>query len=73
MNKMKRHLRNRGMFYVLTYGDNSALGFFRRNGFTQDVTLDRYVTNCILYPCTKPLLTIINGLRVTTEKYGGVV
>jgi len=44
MNHLKDHIRSRGdIDYFLTYADNYAVGYFEKQGFTKEVTLDRSV------------------------------
>ncbi|XP_075591215.1 uncharacterized protein LOC142598143, partial [Dermatophagoides farinae] len=43
MNHTKEYLRHRGINYFLTYADNFALGYFRKQGFSTTVTLARYL------------------------------
>lgn len=32
-------LQERKMNYIITYGDNMALGFFRKQGFSEKITM----------------------------------
>ncbi|CAG8432760.1 493_t:CDS:10 [Diversispora eburnea] len=42
MNHLKDHLKDKeGIKHLMTYADNHAMGFFKKNGFTTDITLDR--------------------------------
>lgn len=43
MNHFKMHIKNTypGMLHFLTYADNYAVGYFKKQGFSKDVTLDR--------------------------------
>ncbi|KAL4250023.1 Histone acetyltransferase GCN5 [Abortiporus biennis] len=45
MDHFKTHIRKvyPGMDYFLTYADNYAVGYFRKQGFTKDITLDRSI------------------------------
>jgi histone acetyltransferase len=45
MNHFKMHIRRTypDMMYFLTYADNFAVGYFKKQGFTKDITLDRSV------------------------------
>lgn len=45
MDHFKAHIRKTypDMMYFLTYADNFAVGYFRKQGFTKDITLDRSV------------------------------
>lgn len=45
MNHFKDHIRNTypDMMYFLTYADNYAVGYFRKQGFSKDITLDRSI------------------------------
>lgn len=36
MNKLKDHAQKEGIQYFLTYADNNATGFFKKQGFNQD-------------------------------------
>ena len=37
MNKLKDNLRERGISYILTYADNSAINYFKKQGFTTEI------------------------------------
>lgn len=39
MNKLKDHAQNEGLNYFLTYADNNAIEYFRKQGFTKHPTL----------------------------------
>nr|CAG8437272.1 8756_t:CDS:1 [Entrophospora candida]CAG8438637.1 3844_t:CDS:1 [Entrophospora candida] len=42
MNNLKDHLKdNCGIRYLMTYADNHAMGFFKKNGFTTDITIKK--------------------------------
>jgi len=43
MNHFKMHIRREmpSIKYFLTYADNYAIGYFKKQGFTKDITLDR--------------------------------
>ena len=43
MDHFKAHIRKAypGMDHFLTYADNYAVGYFRKQGFSKDITLDR--------------------------------
>ncbi|KAI0344708.1 Bromodomain-containing protein [Trametopsis cervina] len=45
MDHFKAHIRNvyPEMFHFLTYADNYAVGYFRKQGFSKDITLDRSI------------------------------
>ena len=45
MDHFKAHIRRvyPDMFHFLTYADNYAVGYFRKQGFSKDITLDRSV------------------------------
>ena len=45
MDHFKAHIRKTypGMNYFLTYADNYAVGYFRKQGFSKEITLDRAV------------------------------
>lgn len=45
MNHFKAHIRKTypDMMHFLTYADNYAVGYFRKQGFSKDITLDRSV------------------------------
>jgi len=34
MNKLKAYLQKRNKKYLLTYADNNAIGYFKKQGFT---------------------------------------
>ena len=33
MNKLKSYLQSKSIKYILTYADNNAIGYFRKQGF----------------------------------------
>lgn len=39
MNKLKDHAQEKELFYFLTYADNNAIEYFRKQGFTKCPTL----------------------------------
>ncbi|CAG8750011.1 21700_t:CDS:10, partial [Dentiscutata erythropus] len=42
MNHLKDHLKDKeGIKFLMTYADNHAMGFFKKNGFTTDITLEK--------------------------------
>jgi len=43
MNHLKEHVKKAGIEYFLTYADNYAVGYFRKQGFTKEITLPRSV------------------------------
>lgn len=45
MDHFKAHIRKAypSMMYFLTYADNYAVGYFEKQGFSKDITLDRSV------------------------------
>ena len=45
MNHFKAHIRKTypNMHYFLTYADNYAVGYFRKQGFSKEITLDRQI------------------------------
>ena len=45
MNHFKMHIRRtyEGMNHFLTYADNYAVGYFRKQGFTKEIALDRSI------------------------------
>jgi histone acetyltransferase len=45
MNHFKAHIKSTysGMTHFLTYADNYAVGYFKKQGFSKDITLDRSV------------------------------
>lgn len=44
MNHLKDYVRNTSpIMYFLTYADNYAIGYFKKQGFTKEVTLDKKV------------------------------
>ncbi|KAI9139014.1 hypothetical protein BKA69DRAFT_1040483 [Paraphysoderma sedebokerense] len=44
MNHLKDHVRKTGdIRYFLTYADNYAIGYFKKQGFTTEITLDKSV------------------------------
>lgn len=36
MNKFKEHMQKQGIEYLLTYADNFAIGYFKKQGFTKE-------------------------------------
>eukprot|EP01094_Clydonella_sp_ATCC50884_P002880 TRINITY_DN12202_c0_g1_i2.p1 TRINITY_DN12202_c0_g1~~TRINITY_DN12202_c0_g1_i2.p1 ORF type:complete len:793 (+),score=237.86 TRINITY_DN12202_c0_g1_i2:135-2513(+) len=43
MNHLKMHMQNDRLYYFLTYADNFAIGYFKKQGFTRHITLPREV------------------------------
>lgn len=45
MDHFKNHIRSTypGMMYFLTYADDLAVGYFEKQGFSKDITLDRSI------------------------------
>jgi histone acetyltransferase len=45
MDHFKQHIKSTypGMMHFLTYADNYAVGYFRKQGFSKEITLDRSV------------------------------
>eukprot|EP00920_Eleutheroschizon_duboscqi_P027272 GHVT01066730.1.p1 GENE.GHVT01066730.1~~GHVT01066730.1.p1 ORF type:complete len:674 (+),score=192.13 GHVT01066730.1:405-2426(+) len=41
MNHLKEHVKKAGIEYFLTYADNFAIGYFRKQGFSQTMTMPR--------------------------------
>jgi len=41
MNKVKEHVKKENITHFLTYADNYAIGYFEKQGFTKEVTLDQ--------------------------------
>nr|PIM02715.1 histone lysine acetyltransferase GCN5-B [Toxoplasma gondii COUG] len=41
MNHLKEHVKKSGIEYFLTYADNFAVGYFRKQGFTQKISMPR--------------------------------
>ncbi|AFZ80086.1 hypothetical protein BEWA_029360 [Theileria equi strain WA] len=41
MNHLKEHVKKSGIEYFLTYADNFAIGYFRKQGFSQKITMPR--------------------------------
>ncbi|GAB5362393.1 hypothetical protein AAMO2058_000792900 [Amorphochlora amoebiformis] len=41
MNYLKEHVKKEGIEYFLTYADNYAIGFFKKQGFSKIVTMPR--------------------------------
>jgi len=42
MNKLKDHALKEGLDYFLTYADNNAIEYFRKQGFTKSPTLPEH-------------------------------
>jgi histone acetyltransferase len=40
MNKLKDHCRTKNWNYFLTYADNNAIGYFKKQGFSTKVKMD---------------------------------
>jgi histone acetyltransferase len=45
MNTLKEHVKTEGIRYFLTYADNHAIGYFKKQGFSKTITMspDRYM------------------------------
>ena len=41
MNHLKAHAQTLKLYTFLTYADNYAIGYFKKQGFTKTLTLDR--------------------------------
>ena len=41
INRLKNEMQARKVEFLLTYGDNMALGFFRKQGFSEKLTLNK--------------------------------
>lgn len=41
MNHLKKYAKSEGIYHFLTYADNFAVGYFKKQGFSHEITLDR--------------------------------
>ena len=41
MNTLKEHVKKEGITHFLTYADNYAIGYFKKQGFSKQVTMDK--------------------------------
>jgi histone acetyltransferase len=41
MNQLKEHVKTEGIEYFLTYADNYAIGYFKKQGFTKVISMPR--------------------------------
>ena len=41
MNQLKEHVKTEGIEYFLTYADNYAIGYFKKQGFTKIISMPR--------------------------------
>jgi histone acetyltransferase len=41
MNHLKHHAQSEGVYHFLTYADNFAIGYFKKQGFTKKISLNR--------------------------------
>lgn len=41
MNHLKEHVKQEGIEYFLTYADNYAIGYFKKQGFSRQISMDR--------------------------------
>jgi len=41
MNNLKEHVKKEGIQYFLTYADNYAIGFFKKQGFSKTISMQR--------------------------------
>ena len=41
MNKLKDHCKKEGIRYFLTYADNNAIGYFKKQGFHKNIKMPR--------------------------------
>ncbi|CEG50449.1 histone acetyltransferase [Plasmopara halstedii] len=72
MNHLKEYVKIKNITYFLTYADNYAIGYFKKQGFTKNVSMDRpnwygYIKDYdggTLMECT--IHTQINYLRITS-------
>jgi histone acetyltransferase len=42
MNHLKEHVKTEGVEYFLTYADNYAIGYFKKQGFTQQISMPKH-------------------------------
>jgi histone acetyltransferase len=40
MNKLKDHCKTQGLQYFLTYADNNAIGYFKKQGFSTFIKMN---------------------------------
>ncbi|TDH67253.1 hypothetical protein CCR75_000067 [Bremia lactucae] len=72
MNHLKEYVKTKGITHFLTYADNYAIGYFKKQGFTKSVSMDRpnwygYIKDYdggTLMECT--IHTQINYLQITS-------
>lgn len=72
MNHLKEYVKTKNITYFLTYADNYAIGYFKKQGFTKSVSMDRpnwygYIKDYdggTLMECT--IHTRINYLQITS-------
>jgi N-acetylglutamate synthase-like GNAT family acetyltransferase len=72
MNHLKEYVKTKGITHFLTYADNYAIGYFKKQGFTKSVSMARpnwygYIKDYdggTLMECT--IHTQINYLRITS-------
>ena len=43
MNQLKEHCKREGIHFLLTYADNQAIGYFRKQGFQKQVNIYIYI------------------------------
>ena len=41
MNKLKDHCKKGGFKYFLTYADNNAIGYFKKQGFHKNIKMPK--------------------------------
>lgn len=64
LNHLKEFAKTQQLYYFLTYADNYAIGFFKKLGFTEEITLDkkRWVGVIKDYDAGTPMECVISPL-----------
>eukprot|EP00727_Mastigamoeba_balamuthi_P011886 m51a1_g732 putative histone acetyltransferase kat2a (345) ;mRNA; f:480381-481914 len=81
MNHLKHEMQREGIYHFLTYADNDAIGYFRKQGFSPDIKLPQerwkgyikdYIAStlmeCVISPDVPSYLDIPNMLKTQKQK-----
>lgn len=63
--------------HFLTYADNNAVGYFAKQGFTKEITLDRDRVRFFSHECTLTIsslyLTLAHGKKACNGDWNGTL
>ena len=59
MNKLKDHCKKDGYKYFLTYADNNAIGYFKKQGFHKNIKMPKeYIVRLVFDKLHESMLII---------------